>query len=112
MDLNDWRDLSLQIAVEHGFTEATFMEDICLIMTELAEAAEEFRAGKAPGEVYYEPSADPDKPAKPCGVPSELADVLIRVFHLCGKYGIDIERVTQEKTEYNHYRPYKHGKRI
>lgn len=47
---------------------------------------------------------------KPCGIPSEMADVIIRVLHFCGKHGIDIEQAVREKMIYNESRPIKHGK--
>jgi len=46
---------------------------------------------------------------KPEGIPSELADIVIRVFDICGYYGIDLEAAIEEKMEYNESRPYKHG---
>jgi hypothetical protein len=46
---------------------------------------------------------------KPCGIPSELADIIIRVLHFSGKHGIDIERAVYEKMAYNRTRPFKHG---
>jgi hypothetical protein len=46
---------------------------------------------------------------KPCGIPSEIADVIIRALHFSGKHGIDIERAIAEKMAYNETRPYKHG---
>jgi hypothetical protein len=48
-------------------------------------------------------------PYKPCGIPSELADVIIRVLHFAGKHGVDIEQAVREKMYYNETRPYKHG---
>ena len=47
---------------------------------------------------------------KPCGIPSELADVVIRVLHFSGKHGVDIEAAVAEKMRFNDSRPYKHGK--
>lgn len=38
---------------------------------------------------------------KPIGVPSEMADILIRVLDACASYGIDIERAVREKIAYN-----------
>lgn len=136
--LNVLRDEALRIAVEHGFTEATIGEDLMLIVTEVAEAMEDHRAGKKPDEVWYEEKepawtsdkrevavpvrrlamaaphiGDMSRPplplAKPCGVPSELADVLIRVFHFCGKHGIDIDKAVREKMAFNASRPMRHG---
>lgn len=46
---------------------------------------------------------------KPCGIPSELADVLVRAFHFAGKHKIDLESAVMEKMAYNESRPYKHG---
>jgi hypothetical protein len=46
---------------------------------------------------------------KPCGIPSELADVIIRALHFSGKHSIDIGGSIAEKMEYNETRPYKHG---
>jgi NTP pyrophosphatase (non-canonical NTP hydrolase) len=145
MGLNDLRDEALRIAVEHGFTDASIGEDLMLMVSELAEALEDYRAGKKPDEVWYETRRDgsgaggfdkdgevvqsiqtlvsrwrtpeamrqPNDPIrKPCGIPSELADVLIRVFHFCGKHGIDIEKAVHEKMAYNANRPFKHGNKV
>jgi hypothetical protein len=46
---------------------------------------------------------------KPCGIPSEIADVIIRALHFSGKHRIDIEQAVREKMLYNETRPYKHG---
>jgi len=46
---------------------------------------------------------------KPCGIPSELADVIIRALHFSGKHSIDIGGAIGEKMNYNETRPYKHG---
>ncbi len=45
-------------------------------------------------------------------IPFELADIVIRVFDMCGHYGIDLESAIREKMEYNKKRPYKHGGKI
>lgn len=121
--LNTLRDEALRIAVEHGFTDATIGEDFALMHSEISEALEDHRAGKKPDEVWYEaktPQKDADATVrycfdeyaaglKPAGIPSELADVLIRVFHFCGKHGIDIDKAVREKMAYNKSRPMKHG---
>jgi NTP pyrophosphatase (non-canonical NTP hydrolase) len=104
--LNEWRDEAHRIAVEHGFTDASVLEDMALIMTEAAEAIEDFRAGRLPDEVYYEPT---QAGQKPCGIPSEMADIIIRVLHFCGKHGINIEQAVEEKMAHNKRRPFKHG---
>lgn len=40
----------------------------------------------------------------------EIADALIRLFDLCGGFGIDIEKHIELKLRYNATRPFKHGK--
>lgn len=80
-----------------------FGEVIALMHTELSEAFEEYRHGKAFGETYYE-NGD-----KPCGVPSEFADVIIRICDFCGAYEIDLDKIIEEKMQYNKSRPYKHN---
>ena len=44
-------------------------------------------------------------------VPEEIADAFIRLFDLCGFYGIDIEAHIKAKMAYNATRPAKHGKK-
>lgn len=114
--LNEWRDEALRIATEHGFTDATVGEDIALMHSELSEALEDHRAGHTPDEIWYQ-GKRPDEYIdnhwkKPCGIPIEMADVIIRVLHFCGKHKIDIEKAVMEKMEYNRSRPMKHGKKL
>lgn len=49
---------------------------------------------------------------KPCGIPIEAADIIIRVLDMCAAYGIDIEAAIAMKMEYNSTRPYMHGKKV
>lgn len=46
------------------------------------------------------------------GEAAELADVLIRIFHYCGRRGINLGEAVRLKHEYNITRPYKHGKNL
>lgn len=58
----------------------------------------------------------PPKPAMDDHVPeltgeaAEMADVLIRIFHYCGKRNIDLGKAVQLKHKYNTSRPFRHGK--
>lgn len=46
------------------------------------------------------------------GEAAELADVIIRILHYCGRRSIDLGAALQAKHAYNCNRPYRHGKAI
>lgn len=71
-----------------------------LVMSEAAEAIEAVRDGDL-GTTW--------EGDKPTGLPSELADILIRVGDLCGALGIDLEAAVRQKLAYNRTRPSRHG---
>lgn len=48
-------------------------------------------------------------PNKPEGIPSELADTVIRIADMCGFYGIDLQEAVEQKMRYNRTRPHRHG---
>lgn len=87
--------------------EKSFGELIALVHSELSEALEEYRKGNAPNEIIY--LVGHGQPDKPEGIPIELADVLIRIFDLCGRYGIDLNEAVKIKMEYNKKRTWRHG---
>lgn len=99
---------------------------LALITTEVAEAIEEVRNGHAVDETYYTNHVpgcalsdwklypDGEQPActctpKPEGVPSELADVVIRALDFADLYGIDLEHAIEVKLAYNATRGHRHG---
>jgi len=105
--LNDLAQAVYNNAEAHGFHETNpdWGNRLLLIVSEIKEAQDELRNGRFPGERYY------SQDGKPEGVPSELADVIIRTLDLMVEMGIDnIEDVVSEKIIYNQSRPYKHGK--
>jgi NTP pyrophosphatase (non-canonical NTP hydrolase) len=106
-------------ACEKGWhdQERDFAGLLALIHSEISEALEEYRNGHGFNDIYYHQSMsmmiDSKQPRKPEGIPVELADVCIRIFDLCGHYGIDLEKAIELKMNYNKGREFRHGnKRI
>ena len=96
-----------------------YSEKLLLIVSEVTEAQDELRAGHDVTETYYIVEGEQRSgfslrggPHKPEGVPSELADVVIRAFDFAAEAGIDLAAMIAEKLDYNATRPFKHGKKF
>lgn len=109
----------------------TLAERLQNITAEVGEAWEEHRKGKGLNETYYECKREPGEPVgnyrcsdpikfnrsmckgckngKPCGIPSELADIVIWLFDYCQHEKIDLAPMIIEKLNYNATRSYRHG---
>lgn len=98
--INELGRLAKENSEAKGFKNG-FWESITLIHSELSEAVEDFRVGKLTTTLT--------ETGKPVGLPSELADVAIRLFLLAADMGIDLESEIHQKMAYNKTRPYKHG---
>lgn len=114
-------------AVNHGWvgnTPRPIPEHVALLHSEVSELFEAWRDGHPPTEFLYEHRGRTGKdritdyvygeldeePGKPVGIPSELADVVIRACQFAGEHNIDLVQAIQEKMSYNATRPYKHGR--
>ncbi len=110
MTVGQINDLAQEIniwAIENGFYEPGKVRDfdgmIANIHGEASEALEEWRNGRGFTETYY------SEGMKPEGIPSELADIVIRVLDMCAHYKIDLEEIIRIKIVYNKTRPYRNG---
>lgn len=87
---------------------------LLLIVSEVVEAHDEIRNGKAATKTYYPTSVgvDTGAPHKPEGVPSEIADAVIRCFDFAYTEGFDLAGIIAEKLVYNASRERLHGKKF
>lgn len=106
MNLNDGVEEVKRWCISKGWydREVPIPESIALLHTELSEMMEEWRDRTPVAEDRIEANG------KPCGMPSELADVIVRAFDFAGRYGIDLDAAYRRKMAYNWQRPYRHGR--
>lgn len=131
MELHQIAREANQTSREHGWYDPEqpprSFGDLCMLFTsEISEAFEQFRDGRALDEIYWKCSEcgrEASTPIgqhmlgnvscvgvmKPEGVPIELADVWIRMGDTIYEEGIPIERALTIKMNYNHNRAYRHG---
>lgn len=97
--------------------------DLLLVVSEIVEAHDEIRTGHAVNETYYlwpngvhvteeeriENAELGETPFKPEGVPSEVADAIIRLLHFAEKNHFDAGAIVAEKLAYNETRARMHG---
>jgi NTP pyrophosphatase (non-canonical NTP hydrolase) len=105
-----------KVNVANGWFEVAerpFSTDIALLHSEVSEAYEAHRLwgmedatpyASVQNLVPYDPGA-----AKPEGVGSEFADILIRLLDSCERHDIDLLVEYERKLAYNRTRGYRHG---
>lgn len=112
-------DAKQQLVLADAALRNYYIAKLALITTEVAEAIEEIRHNHAITETYYSDTEgktyeggdvyDPAETLKPEGVPSELADIVIRCLSLAGEANINLGEAIVEKLRYNQTRAQKHG---
>jgi NTP pyrophosphatase (non-canonical NTP hydrolase) len=126
MELQHIMAEALATATAHGFvgnTPRPVPEHVALLHEEVSELFGCWRDGFDPTEHRYEhptssgkeisrfPENEERQLGKPVGIPSELADVVIRACQFAAEHKIDLERAILEKMAYNAIRPMYHGRK-
>jgi hypothetical protein len=119
-----------------GLDERSFGDWCTLINSEIIEAYEDYRDHRALNEIYYELDGDTSgkkytreeagqianqfwrdqspRPSeapifKPCGIPIEMADAVIRILHIAEFANFNLYNCIEEKMRYNQIRAHRHG---
>jgi len=95
MTLDELISTSYEIAKSKGWwgKPRSFAALTLLMQSEISEALEDYRAGKGLSEVWY--AAD----GKVCGIPSELADTIIRIADFCGHFNLPLYAIQKSRLE-------------
>ena len=91
-------------------SERTPGDEMMLLVSEISEAFEEIRDGRDTDEVYF--TVDKNGIDKPEGVPSELADLFIRLMDTCQRFNVNLATEVKRKLAYNATRGHRHGGKV
>ena len=107
MTIEELQQEAHRIAVSKGWWDnpRDILAQLMLMVTELAEAAEECRVTEdVAGWGFVN--------GKPEGFAIDLADCLIRIGDTAQAYGIDLAEAVKVKMAYNETCPYRHGGKL
>ena len=128
ININEQCEKQHRNMLRKGFDGKDFARDLMLIVSELSEALEADRKGKDTHKLPLpiEKSllcrigdSDFDEGTRKSyfesyvkdTIQDEIADALLRIMDLCGRYNIDIDTHVAIKSYYNSLRKQKHGKK-
>ena len=128
ININEQCEKQHRNMLRKGFDGKDFARDLMLIVSELSEALESDRKGKdanklpectAKSLLYRLGDIDLDEGVwkrffesyVKDTIQDEIADALLRIMDLCGRYRIDIDTHVAIKSYYNSLRKQKHGKK-
>jgi hypothetical protein len=109
-----------------NLSDRSFGDWCALITSEISEAYEDYRNHRGLTELYFEDAlgkkyslneyhdlqrAEPNvvHNFKPCGIPIEFADAMIRMLHLADFLGFNMYNMIEMKMRYNETRSHRHG---
>jgi NTP pyrophosphatase (non-canonical NTP hydrolase) len=101
-----WSECEVQGCLSEERVHRAVPTKLALIHSEVSEALEEYREGRAFVATRFA------KGGKPEGMGAELADVVIRVFDLAHALGFDMHEEIAAKMAYNLGRPHMHGGKL
>ena len=118
--ISEWQNYIVDWANRKGwdFDYSQTPEKLMLMVTEISEAMEEYRKGHSATYIYHGGESAPIPGtqrgfiSKPEGFPIELADLAIRLMHFCGRMGIDLDAMIEQKMQYNEAREFRHGGKL
>ena len=125
ININEQCKQQYKMMFEKGFDSKNFARDLMLIVSELAEALEADREGRDANKLsdisrnllLEMPHTDDESWKRyfetyiKDTIQDEIADALLRIMDLCGRYDIDIDTHVAIKSYYNSLRKPKHGKK-
>lgn len=114
-DIDQWVRYCRKVANDHGFFVAWERKDgpmnpiekLMKIVSECSEAMEAYCAQTKPNNGENKVHCDNWEEH----FEEEVADIFVRLFHMCGDLDIDIEKVLEKKMKFNKTRPFKHNKK-